>query len=174
MWSRTGGQARNGIRRCLNRRNNTMWRVSHRPVPGRGVRWTYHALFGRTVRINHGVILGYHRRITAKRGIWRAIGRVQGETGGESVGLPTKRVPIVDRNPSCPATSVMASEQNQLASSSTRPPLRSTASKRAPDESRSVSSHGPARTHPWSPQSSAFAIPRQQQLVLSFARPRLG
>jgi len=61
------------------------------------------------------------------------------EIDDESAGLLTERVSVVDRKSSCPATSAMASEQNQVASSSTRPPLRSAASKRAPDESRSVS-----------------------------------
>ena len=54
------------------------------------------------------------------------------------MGLLAERRSDVDRNPSWPATSAMASEQNQVASSSTRPALRSAASKRAPDESRSV------------------------------------
>jgi hypothetical protein len=53
--------------------------------------------------------------------------------------FPSAVLMAVDRNPSWPATSAMASEQNQVASSSTRPALRSAASKRAPDESRSVS-----------------------------------
>lgn len=51
-------------------------------------------------------------------------------------------VPTDDRSRGWPATPAMTSEQNQVASSSARPPLRSAASKRASDESRSVSFFG--------------------------------
>jgi hypothetical protein len=137
--TRTGDQDHNGIRRCLSRRSNTIERFDHEPIPRGG-------FCGHTTRF-----LDEPSDSTAAPS-WDIIAELwpnaisgerlvtsKGGANGGSVGLLTERVPAGDRNPSRPATSAMTSEQNQVASSSTRPPLRSTASKRAPDESRSVS-----------------------------------
>ena len=100
QWTRTDDQDHNEIQIYPSRRSNTIKRFNSQSTLGRGTQWTHHALFGRTVRFGHSIILRYHRGTVVNAIFTGGLVASKGDTNGESLGLLPERVPTTRRSKS--------------------------------------------------------------------------